>query len=69
MCLKPSDILNLPDAPDFISRPPAFTATQMARLCEEMLPYWNKIRIAPPPPPFVGERFRIIDEPDNAQER
>ena len=59
MPLRPTDILNLPDAPDFISEPPRYTATEMARMCEAMLPYWNKMRLANPPPPFVGEPFRL----------
>lgn len=62
MPLRPTDILSLPDAPDFISKPPQYTATEMARMCEAMLPYWNKIRHATPPPPFVGEPFRLRDE-------
>jgi len=39
------DILNLPDAPDFISIPPQFTVTQMAEICETMLPFWNELRL------------------------
>ena len=31
-------ILNLPDAPDFISKPPQYTAAEMIALCEKMLP-------------------------------
>jgi hypothetical protein len=61
MPLDESDILNLPDAPDFISRPPEFTASEMARMCEAMLPHWNRIRYAQPEPHFVGEAFRLLD--------
>ena len=62
MPLRPTDILNLPDAPDFISEPPKYTASEMARMCETMLPYWNRIRYSKPEPPFVGEAFRLHDE-------
>ncbi|MBX3179041.1 MAG: hypothetical protein KF886_16925 [Candidatus Hydrogenedentes bacterium] len=62
MPLRPEDELNLPDAPDFISRPPVYTAGEMARLCEPMLPHWNRARIASPPPPFTGPRFRLYPE-------
>ena len=65
MPLRPTDILNLPDAPDFISEPPKYTASEMVRLCEPMLPYWNKIRNSQPPPPFVGEPFRL--HPDDCR--
>lgn len=30
--LRPSDLLNLPDAPDFISKPPEYTAGEMVKL-------------------------------------
>ncbi len=36
--------LNLPDAPDFISKPPRCTWIEMAKMCEKMLPHWNKAR-------------------------
>lgn len=44
MSLLDSDDLILPDAPDFISESPHYTASEMAALCEKMLPYWNSIR-------------------------
>lgn len=44
MTLKDSDILNLPEAPDFISKPPVYTAAEMIKICEPMLPYWNRQR-------------------------
>lgn len=66
MPLDPSDILNLPDAPDFISEPPRYTAGEMAQLCEKMLPHWNRIRYAKPRPEFIGEPFRFRDEAPSA---
>ncbi|RMG42637.1 MAG: hypothetical protein D6719_05985 [Candidatus Dadabacteria bacterium] len=36
--------LDLPDAPDFISLPPEMTVEEIIKLCEEMLPVWNKKR-------------------------
>lgn len=36
--------LNLPDAPDFYSTPPQYTVIEMIKICEAMLPYWNKKR-------------------------
>lgn len=61
MTLPDALILNLPDAPDFISHPPRYTVSEMAALCEKMLPLWNAQRLASPPPPFVGEAFRLIE--------
>ena len=57
MVLKDKDILNLPDAPDFISDPPTYTFEEMIRLCERLLPYWNEKRYSKPEPEFVGEPF------------
>lgn len=62
MPLKDSDNLNLPDAPDFISKPPSYTASEMAQQCEKLLPHWNRIRALNPPPPFSGEPFRLFPE-------
>jgi hypothetical protein len=59
MSLRDSDILNLPDAPEFISKPPVYTLEEMIRLCEKMLPYWNRLRYSKPEPKFVGEAFRL----------
>ena len=64
MTLKDSDILDLPEAPDFISSPPKYTMEEMAQLCEKMLPYWNKERYSRPEHEFVGEAFSLL--PDNS---
>lgn len=39
-----SDGITFPDAPDFISRPPQYTLAEMIKLCEKMLPFWNRER-------------------------
>ena len=57
--LRSSDILNLPDAPEFISKPPKYTLLEMAAMCEKMLPLWNKERYSKPQPEFIGEVFRF----------
>ena len=59
MALKDSDILNLPDAPDFISETPEISYEQFLKLAEKMLPYWNAERYSKPEPEFVGEAFRL----------
>lgn len=41
---KEDDLLDLPDAPDFTSKPPALSVAENIRLCEKMLPAWNKKR-------------------------
>ena len=61
MPLKESDILNLPDAPDFISLPPQYSVSEMIAVCEKMLPFWNRQRLENPPPPFVGEAFQLYE--------
>ena len=61
MTLKDSDLLNLPDAPDFESRPPEMTLNDLISLCEKMLPHWNAIRYSKPEPQFVGESFVLLD--------
>jgi hypothetical protein len=38
MALKDSDILNLPDAPDFISKPPEMTLIELIAPCEKRCP-------------------------------
>lgn len=38
--------LVFPDAPDFMAQPVLFSATEMAEMCERMLPIWNKKRYA-----------------------
>jgi hypothetical protein len=62
MILKDSDLLNLPDAPDFISTPPACSLIEMIQICERMLPYWNAIRYSKPELPFVGDAFVLDDD-------
>lgn len=59
MVIKKEDILNLPEAPDFISRPPEISHKEMIQICEKMLPYWNKIRFSKEQPRYVGEAFRL----------
>jgi hypothetical protein len=66
MALKESDILNLPDAPDFISKPHPLTSNQLLQLAEKMLPYWNKIRYSKPQPEFIGEAFSLADEEEDS---
>jgi hypothetical protein len=61
--LSDDDILNLPDAPEFISKPPAYTVNEMIKICEAMLPYWNKQRENMPEPPLMKEPFVLYDEP------
>ncbi len=62
MTLRDSDQLDLPEAPDFISHPPAFSAGEMIELCEKMLPYWNKQRYAQEEPAFAGDAFRLLED-------
>jgi len=64
MPLKDSDLLDLPDAPDFISKPPQYTASEMIALCEKMLPNWNAQRLLRPEPPLIGREFSFSDLPD-----
>ncbi|OVE73428.1 hypothetical protein BVX93_01595 [bacterium B13(2017)] len=53
--------LNLPDAPDFISKPPKITQEELIKQCEQMLPHWNKIRLQNPQPQFNGKSFRFVE--------
>jgi len=39
-----SDYLDLPDCPDFESYPPDISLAANIKICEEMLPVWNKKR-------------------------
>lgn len=55
--------LTFPDAPDFMAEEIKFTATEMAEICERLLPYWNKKRYANPEPPFIGESFTLEKKP------
>jgi hypothetical protein len=68
MKLKNSDILELPDAPGFISKPPQYTASEMAALCEQMLPYWNAQRLLQPEQPLTGKPFSLTQESNNRDE-
>jgi hypothetical protein len=61
MALRETDILNLPDAPEFISRPPTYSIAEFISLCEKMLPIWNQQRYASPMPPRKGEPFRLLE--------
>ena len=65
--LRDSDLLNLPDAPDFVSRPPVYTAQEMIEICEELLPFWNRVRRTTPPPPFLGEAFCLRDREERLE--
>jgi hypothetical protein len=51
--------LVFPDAPEFMAEPVQFSATEMAEMCERMLPIWNKQRYAKPDQKFVGEPFTL----------
>ena len=63
MTKRPLDMdLNLPDAPEFVSRPPRYTASEMIKLCEPLLPYWNRQREKFPPPLPTGDPFRLIED-------
>ena len=62
MVLRENDILNLPEAPDFISASPSYTLAEMIKLCEPMLVYWNQQRYSKPEPEFVGEAFSLRDD-------
>ena len=64
MTLRDADILNLPEAPDFISKPPTYTLPEFIALCEKLLPYWNKQRLAAPPALPPQEAFKLVDEPE-----
>lgn len=62
MTLRDQDILNLPEAPDFISKPPVYPLPEFIALCEKLLPYWNKQRFATPPPLPRGDTFKLFDD-------
>ena len=53
--------LDLPDAPNFISKPPKYTAAEMAKMCEAMLPYWNVQRMKEKPKLPDMSEFKFID--------
>jgi hypothetical protein len=65
MALKDSFILDLPSAPEFISKPPQYTCSEMIELCTPLLPYWNEQRYSKPRPRFLGEPF-CLDSPTNS---
>jgi hypothetical protein len=62
MTLRDADILNLPEAPDFISKPPVYPLPEFIALCEKLLPYWNQQRFAAPPSLPLGETFKLLEE-------
>jgi hypothetical protein len=66
MTLRDADILNLPEAPDFISKPPTYPLSEFIALCEKLLPYWNKQRFASPPPLPPLEAFKLVEERSDA---
>jgi hypothetical protein len=68
MTLRDSDILNLPEAPDFISRPPSYPLPEFIELCAKQLPYWNQQRYAAPRQLPPTGQFRLKEE-DLGRER
>jgi hypothetical protein len=61
MSLKDSDILNLPEAPDFISVEPVLPLAEFIALCEKNLPTLNAKRFANPEAKWTGEPFRLFE--------
>lgn len=57
--LRPEDIFDLPDAPDFISDPPIYSMAEMLVLCEPILDYLNKYRFDEAYYPPVTREFRL----------
>jgi hypothetical protein len=53
--------LVFPDAPDFMAEPVNFSASEMAEMCQFMLPIWNKKRYAQEDALFIGDEF-ILDD-------
>lgn len=53
--------LVFPDAPDFMAEPVLFSASEMAEMCERMLPSWNKKRYAQEDALFTGDEFVLDD--------
>jgi hypothetical protein len=53
--------LIFPDAPDFMAEPVVFSASEMAKMCEFMLPIWNKKRYAQEVEVFIGDEFVLDD--------
>lgn len=47
--IKEENDLNLPFDPDFHSQPPQYSVAEMIKICEVMLPYWNRMRFDNPP--------------------
>lgn len=60
--------LHLPDAPDFISKPPRYSLKEMIKLSEPLLPFWNQLRRSNPDTglrnsaPRNTEPFRILED-------
>ncbi|MBP9838738.1 MAG: hypothetical protein KBC84_08485 [Proteobacteria bacterium] len=60
MTLKDEYILDLPEAPDFISEEPKMEYAELIALCESMLPIWNAIRYSKPDPEIIADAF-VLD--------
>jgi hypothetical protein len=52
--------LIFPEVPDFMAEQVVFSATEMAEMCERLLPVWNLKRYASPDPEFLGEPFSLF---------
>lgn len=59
MAIKESNLLELPEAPEFISKPPTYSFDEIIRLSIPLLPYWNEQRYSKPRPRFIGEAFSL----------
>ena len=55
------DDLNLPDAPDFISRPPIYSLEEINKLNEKMLRHWKEIKYSKPEEESIPAPFKLID--------
>ena len=51
--ISEKDNLNLPHDPDFKSPPPVYTLAEMIKICEAMLPFWNKQKLEKPDKPKI----------------
>jgi hypothetical protein len=51
--------LEFPEALYFMAEVVSFSATEMAEMCERMLPVWNEKRYSRPDPEFIGEPFSL----------
>lgn len=50
-------LLDLPDCADFASYPPQLSYSELMKLCEQQLPYTNKMRLQEPPQYLDFEPF------------